>query len=156
MSCGVRFLRIMLQMPRPPRTTPLTPDEKARLEHACRTLREKRVIWTLLDTGLRVNELATLTKSRLHFDARYLILEAKSAEQDVECARRSLTPRVVPILMSWFGKHNTFGLSVKCIQRIVNEVAHRAGIERPVYPEVLRRTFCVAAKEQGLLSASLS
>jgi integrase/recombinase XerD len=40
---------------------PLTPDEANRLANVCHTHAEKLVVWTLLDTGLRVAELATLT-----------------------------------------------------------------------------------------------
>jgi integrase/recombinase XerD len=39
---------------------PLLPEEASRLAQACRSVREKLVIWTLLDTGLRVSELAGL------------------------------------------------------------------------------------------------
>jgi integrase/recombinase XerD len=35
---------------------PLTQDEANRLANACQTHEEKLVIWTLLDTGLRVAE----------------------------------------------------------------------------------------------------
>jgi integrase/recombinase XerD len=44
---------------------PLTQDEATRLANACITHAEKLVVWTLLDTGLRVSELATLTKDNL-------------------------------------------------------------------------------------------
>lgn len=37
---------------------PLTPDEANRLANACQTHEEKLIVWTLLDTGLRVAELA--------------------------------------------------------------------------------------------------
>jgi integrase/recombinase XerD len=44
---------------------PLTPDEANRLANACQSHEEKLVVWTLLDTGLRVAELANLTKDNL-------------------------------------------------------------------------------------------
>src|SRR5262245_41504487 len=36
---------------------PLMPEEANRLASACQTAREKLLVWTLLDTGLRVAEL---------------------------------------------------------------------------------------------------
>lgn len=36
---------------------PLTADESDRLSNACETTTERLVVWTLLDTGLRVGEL---------------------------------------------------------------------------------------------------
>ena len=35
---------------------PLTIDESDRLSNACETATERLVVWTLLDTGLRVGE----------------------------------------------------------------------------------------------------
>ena len=40
---------------------PLTAEEADRLAGACDTPTEKLVVWTLLDTGLRVGELCDLT-----------------------------------------------------------------------------------------------
>ena len=39
----------------------LTADESDRLSNACETTTERLVVWTLLDTGLRVGELCGLT-----------------------------------------------------------------------------------------------
>jgi len=44
---------------------PLTQEEATRLANACATAEERLAVWTLLDTGLRVSELATLTKDNL-------------------------------------------------------------------------------------------
>ncbi len=41
---------------------PLTDDEANRLANECRSIEERLVVWTLLDTGLRLGELATLTR----------------------------------------------------------------------------------------------
>ncbi len=38
---------------------PLTQEEASRLANACSTGEERLVVWTLLDTGLRVGELST-------------------------------------------------------------------------------------------------
>jgi integrase/recombinase XerD len=43
---------------------PLMPEEANRLASACQDAREKLLIWTLLDTGLRVAELANLKKDK--------------------------------------------------------------------------------------------
>ena len=42
---------------------PLTVDESDRLSNACETATERLVVWTLLDTGLRVSELCGLNQS---------------------------------------------------------------------------------------------
>ena len=44
---------------------PLTPENADALANACKTKREKLIIWTLLETGLRVSELCTLTPQNI-------------------------------------------------------------------------------------------
>jgi integrase/recombinase XerD len=52
-------------MPYQYKREPLTPDESNRLSNACENYREKLVVWTLIDTGLRVSELANLKKDNI-------------------------------------------------------------------------------------------
>lgn len=47
------------------RREPITSDEADRLVKCCKSAEEKLVVWTLLETGLRVSEVAGLTKTRL-------------------------------------------------------------------------------------------
>ena len=54
---------------------PLTAEESDRLSNACETPTERLVVWTLLDTGLRVGELCDLTPKKLLWQQR---LAAKS------------------------------------------------------------------------------
>ena len=51
-------------MPYPYTREPLLPEEATRLAQACQTVRETLVIWTLLDIGLQVSELASLTPTQ--------------------------------------------------------------------------------------------
>jgi len=44
---------------------PLTTDESDHLSNACETPTERLVVWTLLDTGLRVGELCALTSKNV-------------------------------------------------------------------------------------------
>jgi site-specific recombinase XerD len=52
-----------------------------------------------------------------------------------------MTPRIAPLLESWFAKKELFGLSVRSIQRIIRHVASRSGLDGRVNAERLRRTF---------------
>jgi len=49
-------------MPYQYKREPLSDDEVNRPTKACETTKEKFVIWTLLETGLRVSEFANLKK----------------------------------------------------------------------------------------------
>ena len=44
---------------------PLNNDEVDKLTNACNTFQEKFVVWTLLDTGLRLSEFAELKKENI-------------------------------------------------------------------------------------------
>jgi integrase/recombinase XerD len=133
-----------------PRHRPLTQDEAERLASTCRTLREKRVIWTLLDTGLRVSELRDLTRERIAPESHYLYADAPGGLREIP-----ITPRIAPLFDSWFSKHQSFGLSARSIERVVLEVVSRSGIERGVCAEALRHTFATAAARNGILPKEL-
>jgi integrase/recombinase XerD len=53
---------------------PLNNDERNRLTNACDTFREKFVVWTLLDTGLRLSEFADLNKNNIQWQEGRLII----------------------------------------------------------------------------------
>ena len=56
---------------------PLTPDEANRLANTCQTHEEKPVVWTLSDAGLRVAELANLTKENLDWQNHRFMIYGK-------------------------------------------------------------------------------
>jgi integrase/recombinase XerD len=53
---------------------PLTADEANRLASVCNTYEGKLIVWTLLDTGLRVAELANLTKDNLDWQSHRIMI----------------------------------------------------------------------------------
>jgi integrase/recombinase XerD len=55
----------------------LTPDEASRLANTCQTPEEKLIVWTLLDMGLRVSELADLTRDRFDREGHRLTVYGK-------------------------------------------------------------------------------
>ena len=50
---------------------PLTAEGSDRLSNACETPTERLVVWTLLDTGLRVGELCDLTPKKPLWQQRF-------------------------------------------------------------------------------------
>jgi integrase/recombinase XerD len=124
---------------------PLTPDEANRLANACQTHAEKLVVWTLLDTGLRVAELANLTRDHLDWQHHRLMIYGKGGPYGKLSKRRiiPLSPRVQPLLEGHLALHDGLKIGVRTIQRLVKQVANHAHIRRPVTPHVLRHTFPV-------------
>jgi integrase/recombinase XerD len=56
---------------------PLTPDETYRLAAACETHQERLIVWTLLDTSLRVSELTGLTREQIDWHNHRLLIYGK-------------------------------------------------------------------------------
>jgi integrase/recombinase XerD len=56
---------------------PLTVEEADRPANACETPIERLVVWTLLDTGLRVGELCDLTSRSVLWQQRQLRIKGK-------------------------------------------------------------------------------
>ena len=78
---------------------PLTQDEATRLANACTTHDEKLVVWTLLDTGLRVSELASLTKNNLDWQMHRLMIYGKGGPSAVQ---NKLRMTFLDRLARWF------------------------------------------------------
>lgn len=136
---------------------PLTADEANRLANACQTHQEKLVIWTLLDTGLRVSELAQLEKSNFDWQGHRLIIFGKGGPYGKKSKRRvvPLTPRIRPLVEGHWSLYDSLGMNVRTIQRLVKAVANRAQISRPVTPHILRHTFSVASLQKGISLVAL-
>lgn len=139
-------------MPYQYKREPLTQDEANRLANSCKSHEEKLIIWTLLDTGLRVSELAHLKKENIDWQGHRLMIYGKGGPYGSKTKRRvlPLTPRVQPLIEGHFALHETLGPSVRTIQRILKSVANRANISRPVTPHVLRHTFSVTTIQKGI------
>ena len=71
---------------------PLTAEESDRLSNACETPTERLVVWTLLDTGLRVSELCELTPKNVLWQQRQLRFKGKGGPHD-----KKTKVRVVPM-----------------------------------------------------------
>src|ERR1051325_3066155 len=131
---------------------PLTQEEATRLANACTTSQERLAVWTLLDTGLRVSELANLTRDNLDWQLHRLTIYGKGGPYGTKSKRRivPLSPRVQPLIEAHLSLHDIFGMTSRTIQRVIKRVPNRANISRPVSPHVLRHTFAVTAVQKGL------
>jgi integrase/recombinase XerD len=136
---------------------PLTQDEATRLANACDTPLERLIVWTLLDTGLRVSELAGLKTANIDWQGRQLIVHGKGGPFGARSKRRvvPLSGRIRPLIEAHFGLYDSVGVGVRTIQRLVKRVANRAKIARPVTPHIGRHTHAVTALQRGISLASL-
>ena len=107
---------------------PLTPEEANRLVNACETHDEKLVVWTLLDTGLRVSELATLSRKAFDWQSNppRIVVHGKGGPFGKRSKRRVVplaSRRSRALLEGHFALHDTFGLTVRTLHRLVRRVA---------------------------------
>lgn len=129
---------------------PLTTDEADALVKACRTPNEKLVIWTLLDTGLRVSEVSSISKDSIDFQTHRITIYGKAKGERKKRRVLKLSPRLKELLEPHIISQDHFNMSIQKIQRTVKRVASRAKIRRKTSPHVLRHTFAVQALQRGV------
>lgn len=144
-------------MPYQYKREPLNDDEVNQLTNACEIFRDKFVVWTLLDTGLRLSEFADLTKQNIQWQERRLVIYGKGGIYGKKSKRRviPITDRVRRLFEYHFAENNTMGMSKRTVDRVLKRVANRAGIGKPVSPHVLRHTFSVNCIKKGISTRAL-
>ncbi|MBS3148746.1 tyrosine-type recombinase/integrase [Candidatus Woesearchaeota archaeon] len=125
---------------------PLEEDEVLALRRICKTFDEELCINVLLETGMRVSELANLREDQISWQRSCITTIGKGGRRRVipmsNLARHYLT--------ECFTKGNShFPLACRTIQKYVKVVADRARIMKPVSPHVLRHTFAVQYLHKG-------
>jgi integrase/recombinase XerD len=131
---------------------PLTADESDRLSNACETPTERLVVWTLLDTGVRVGELCDLTSKNILWQQRQLRIKGKGGPHGKKTKVRvvPMSNRVRALMEHYFALEKAFPVKTRRAQDIVKAVANRAGITKDVSPHVLRHTFATTALQKGI------
>jgi len=131
---------------------PLTAEESDRLSNACETPTERLVVWTLLDTGLRVSELCDLTRRT----------SSGSSTSSGSRARAALTIRRPR--SAWCRCPDVYGRSWSTTSRWRRRFLSRrdaprtssrrwptsSAITKDVSPHVLRHTFSTMALQKGI------
>jgi integrase/recombinase XerD len=136
---------------------PLTADESDRLSNSCETPTERLVVWTLLDTGLRVGEVCGLTSKDILWQQRQLRFKDKGGPRGKKTKVRvvPMSNRVRTLLEHHFALEKAFPVKARRAQDIVKAVANRAGITQDASPHVLRHTFATTALQKGISLATV-
>jgi len=144
-------------MPYQYKREPLNNDEVDKLTNSCDTFREKFVIWTMLDTGLRLSEFADLKKNNIQWQEKRLVIYGKGGPYGKKTKRRiiPMTDRVRRLIEYHFAENNNIGMSKRTIERTVKNVADKAGVAKKVSPHVLRHTFAVNCIKKGISTRAL-
>lgn len=146
---------------------PLTEEElrrfmKAPDQRQWAQWRDYVIIVTILDTGMRLNEICSLEKSELDFARKQITLPAsKNKNRKSRVLPLSTeTMRLLKQLITESAQHfdttyvftTNYGeqLSEKTIQKSFDNYAERAKLGRNVSPHVLRHNFATMAAENGM------
>jgi integrase/recombinase XerD len=131
---------------------PLTTAEADRLANACETPTERLIVWTLLDTGLRISELCNLTAKDVLWQQRQLRFKGKGGPYGKKSRLRvvPMSHRVRALMEHYFALKKAFPVKTRRAQDIVKVVANRAGLTKEVSPHVLRHTFATMALQKGI------
>src|SRR4030095_10561190 len=108
--------------------------------HSCATAEEKLIIWTLIDTGLRVSELCSLTAQHIFWQQKAFRIQGKGGPYGKRSKHRvvPMSRRIQPLMEHYFAMHETWFVGARQVQTIVKRVANRAKITQDVTPHVLR------------------
>jgi integrase/recombinase XerD len=136
---------------------PLLGEEADNLANACETTEEKLVVWTLLDTGLRIAELCSLTPQNIQWQSRQIRIKGKGGPYGKKSRQRvvPMSPRVRALLEPYFALNSSWFVQSRQAQNIVKRVANRAKLSRQVSPHVLRHTFATLALQKGISLAAV-
>jgi integrase/recombinase XerD len=136
---------------------PLRAEEADALAHACESSEEKLIIWTLLDTGLRVSKLCSLTPQHILWQQKAFRIQGKRGPYGKQSKRRvvPMSRRIQPLMEHYFAMHNTWFVGPRQVQKVVKRIANRAQITQDVTPHVLRHTFATLALQKGISLAAI-
>ena len=136
---------------------PLRTEEADALSHACETTEEKLSIWTLLDTGLRVSELCSLTPQHVLWQQKAFRVLGKGGPYCKQSKQRvvPMSRRIQPLMEHYFALHETWFVGPRQVQKIVKRLANRAKIPQEVTPHVLRHTFATLALQKHISLATV-
>ncbi len=97
------------------RREPLRSEDADRLVNSCESFEEKLVVWTLLDTGVRVSEFCNLRPENVEWQFGRIVVYGKGGPFGSKSKRRvvPMTPRVRKLLEVRFVTHRGIGMSCR-------------------------------------------
>ena len=146
----------------PPKTGSENNKEKSKQVADERALRDRAILELFFSTGLRLSELCSLNRdldlSRDEFSIRgkgekvrvvFLSDDAKAAIREYHTKRKDMDEAMFIELSRNKAKGGSRRLTPRSIERIVRDIAVKAGISKKVTPHVLRHSFATDLLSNG-------
>src|SRR5689334_5580940 len=103
---------------------PLTVEEADRLCSACQTAAERLIVWTLLDTGLRVSELCGLRAANVLWQQKQIRIKGKGGPYGKKSKVRvvPMSARVRTLLEHHFALEERIPIGERMVQKLVKQL----------------------------------
>ena len=124
----------------------LSDEEIAAVLQACRespqSERDLAIIYLMLDSGLRLNEVVTAQADKLHLMERYLIVSGKGNKQRIVPFGATTANYLIDMATSGslFKLADGRPMSEHALKDLFRRIRNKSGVEK-LYPHLLRHTF---------------
>ena len=119
------------------------------------SVRNELIVALFLDSGLRLNELVSIRRNRLHVDERYVIVDGKGNKQRAVPfgnGTRALFRKYLNIFPGQsaflFVREDGVHITENTVRDLFRHLKEASGIER-LHPHLLRHTFATRFLENG-------
>lgn len=129
---------------------PLSEEEIEIVRQACITEREKSIVEFAYSTGCRLSEIIGVNKADINWHERTLKVIGKGNKEREVC----FTPKAKILLKKYLNTRNDdnpalfiaerapYGrLGGRSVERLLDKIAARTEIEKPIYPHIFRHSF---------------
>ena len=138
---------------------PLSDYELAQLRNTCKNNRDCALIEVLYSTGCRVEELVRLNKSDVDFAKGEVYLFGKGNRHRTSYLSASAIIALQKYISSRYDNDEALfvvnrnphsRLKKPGVEKVVRELGEKAGIQRRVYPHLIRHTTATMALQRGM------